>query len=85
MTNQEIIRAWKDESYLISLSESARALLPDNPVGLVELSESDLRGESVDLNAAGVDEAQSHVTVSIFTDELACTWTVTLPICRPPI
>jgi mersacidin/lichenicidin family type 2 lantibiotic len=38
----DIIRAWKDEEYRMSLTEEQRALLPDNPAGLLELSEADL-------------------------------------------
>ena len=38
----DIIRAWKDEEYRLSLTEEQRSLLPDNPAGLMELSEGDL-------------------------------------------
>ena len=38
----DIIRAWKDEEYRLSLTEEQRALLPDNPAGLLELSDADL-------------------------------------------
>lgn len=44
MTKLEVIRAWKDEEYRNSLSESDRALLPQDPAGVVELSDLDLRG-----------------------------------------
>ncbi len=40
----DIVRAWKDESYRASLSEDQLALLPANPIGEVELSDSDLAG-----------------------------------------
>jgi mersacidin/lichenicidin family type 2 lantibiotic len=40
----DIVRAWKDESYRASLSEEQLALLPINPIGEVELSDSDLAG-----------------------------------------
>jgi mersacidin/lichenicidin family type 2 lantibiotic len=42
MSSLDIIRAWKDEDYRLSLSDSQRALLPDSPVGLVELSDIDM-------------------------------------------
>ncbi len=42
MTKLEIIRAWKDEDYRNSLSEADRALLPQDPAGVVELSDQDL-------------------------------------------
>jgi mersacidin/lichenicidin family type 2 lantibiotic len=42
MSHQDIIRAWKDEEYRNSLSESERAQLPENPAGLIELADSEL-------------------------------------------
>jgi len=44
MSNQKIIRAWKDEEYRLSLSETERASLPTHPAGLVELSDEQLGG-----------------------------------------
>jgi mersacidin/lichenicidin family type 2 lantibiotic len=38
----DIIRAWKDEDYLDSLSEEQRAQLPENPAGMVELLDEDM-------------------------------------------
>jgi mersacidin/lichenicidin family type 2 lantibiotic len=37
----DIIRAWKDEAFRRSLSEAQRASLPDNPAGMVELSDAE--------------------------------------------
>jgi mersacidin/lichenicidin family type 2 lantibiotic len=34
----KIIRAWKDDDYLMSLSTNERRALPENPAGLVEFS-----------------------------------------------
>jgi mersacidin/lichenicidin family type 2 lantibiotic len=42
MSTEKIIRAWKDESYRNSLSDVERSLLPDNPAGLIELTENDM-------------------------------------------
>jgi mersacidin/lichenicidin family type 2 lantibiotic len=42
MSRRDIIRAWKDPEYRDRLSAAQRALLPDNPAGLVELSDTDL-------------------------------------------
>jgi len=42
MSYTDIIRAWKDEAYRMSLSEKEQALLPDNPAGRLELTESEL-------------------------------------------
>lgn len=40
----DVIRAWKDEAYRASLSEEQLAMLPANPIGEVELSDSELAG-----------------------------------------
>jgi mersacidin/lichenicidin family type 2 lantibiotic len=42
MSELNIIRAWKDAEYRQSLSEAERALLPEHPAGLIELSDVDL-------------------------------------------
>ena len=36
MSNDDIIRAWKDEDYRDSLSEEQRSQLPENPAGMLE-------------------------------------------------
>jgi mersacidin/lichenicidin family type 2 lantibiotic len=38
----DIIRAWKDEEYRNSLSEAERAALPENPAGLITLTDEEL-------------------------------------------
>jgi mersacidin/lichenicidin family type 2 lantibiotic len=38
----DIVRAWKDASYLLSLSPEQQELLPDSPVGKFELCEAEL-------------------------------------------
>ena len=42
MSYLEIIRAWKDEEFRLSLSEEQRALLPEHPAGLIELTDAEL-------------------------------------------
>jgi mersacidin/lichenicidin family type 2 lantibiotic len=42
MTEMEIIRAWKDKEYRLNLSEFEREGVPENPAGLIELSDLDL-------------------------------------------
>jgi mersacidin/lichenicidin family type 2 lantibiotic len=44
MSNNHIIRAWKDSNYRNSLSEAERAALPPNPAGLIELTDAELSG-----------------------------------------
>ena len=59
MSNIDIIRAWKDEEYKLSLSESERAMLPENPAGFIELTDADL-----DIAAGGSSEVSWGYTVS---------------------
>jgi len=42
MEKENIIRAWKDEDYRLSLSIEEQRSLPANPAGMVELSQKDL-------------------------------------------
>lgn len=42
MSHRNTIRAWKDPEYRLSLSAAERASLPDNPAGLIELSDAEL-------------------------------------------
>jgi mersacidin/lichenicidin family type 2 lantibiotic len=42
MSSKKAIRAWKDEEFRLSLSEAERASLPQNPAGLIELSDTEL-------------------------------------------
>lgn len=42
MKNLDVIRAWKDEEYRLSMSDEERAMMPANPAGFLELTETDL-------------------------------------------
>ena len=42
VSNEEIIRAWKDENFRLSLSEAQRAQLPEHPAGAIEIQDQDL-------------------------------------------
>jgi mersacidin/lichenicidin family type 2 lantibiotic len=44
MSNRDIIRAWKDEAYRQSLSNGELSALPQNPAGIIELSDAELEG-----------------------------------------
>jgi mersacidin/lichenicidin family type 2 lantibiotic len=39
----DIVRAWKDEAYRRSLSPEEQAMLPENPAGVLELSDAELQ------------------------------------------
>jgi mersacidin/lichenicidin family type 2 lantibiotic len=42
MSNFDIIRAWKDEEFRNSLSEEQLKQLPENPAGVLELSDEEM-------------------------------------------
>jgi mersacidin/lichenicidin family type 2 lantibiotic len=42
MTKEQIIQAWKDEEYRSSLAAAERALLPENPAGIIELTDEEI-------------------------------------------
>lgn len=42
----DIIRAWKDSRYRGSLSSEEQAMLPENPVGQLELTDDELKAVS---------------------------------------
>jgi mersacidin/lichenicidin family type 2 lantibiotic len=42
MANLDIIRAWKDPEYRLSLSKAEQALLLPHPAGLIELADAAL-------------------------------------------
>ena len=42
MSHVNVIRAWKDEEYRLSLSEAERSRLPENPAGLIDLEAGEL-------------------------------------------
>jgi len=42
MSENEIIRSWKDEEFRNSLSPAQRSVLPGNPAGLIELTDEAL-------------------------------------------
>ena len=66
MSKFDIVRAWKDEEYCESLTDAERALLPDNPAGVIELTDAQLA-------AAGGARAED--------DPIPILTIITLPIC----
>ncbi|MDF5720225.1 MAG: mersacidin/lichenicidin family type 2 lantibiotic [Rhizonema sp. PD37] len=52
----DIVRAWKDEEYRNSLSDTKLAQLPQNPAGLIELTDFDMRSIM-----GGLQQAQARM------------------------
>jgi mersacidin/lichenicidin family type 2 lantibiotic len=78
MNNDKIVRAWKDSKFRASLSAEERSLLPENPVGELDLSEAEL--EDI---AGGIVGTNNNCTISIVptiiycqTKQFPCTATV---------
>ena len=58
MSEQMIIRAWKDASYRQSLSADEQAFLPAHPAGAIELHAGDL-----ELTSAAADPGKGFVSL----------------------
>jgi mersacidin/lichenicidin family type 2 lantibiotic len=56
MSIEKIIRAWKDEDFRQSLSAAERALLPEHPAGLIDLTAAELDT----LTAGGMHASPSY-------------------------
>jgi mersacidin/lichenicidin family type 2 lantibiotic len=65
MKKDEIIRAWRDQDYFLSLSDEQRSLLPANPIGMIELSKDSLT------NVLGASHSTCYV--SCHTSSECCT------------
>ena len=77
MSTLDIVRAWKDEEYCETLSDTQRASLPQNPAGIVELTDEQLR-------AAGGGAAENttiilSITLPICPTFYMCSLTICLP------
>lgn len=44
MSQADIIRAWRDTEYRLSLTDAERALIPSHPAGLSEIQKDVLKG-----------------------------------------
>ena len=64
MSYREIIRAWKDPEFRAGLSTRKKALLPDNPAGIIELNDEDLHIAAKGLDTMGVQSCRICVTVN---------------------
>jgi len=63
-----IVRAWKDETYRQSLSVEEQAVLPANPAGEVELTDTELGAVS---GAWGSDSDHNRITQDVNQDAIA--------------
>lgn len=76
----DVVRAWKDEEYRNSLSEEQKAQLPENPAGLVDLTDEATNGVVGGLFTIGGICGR----VPTVTAECRCIWSMT-GRCKCPI
>jgi mersacidin/lichenicidin family type 2 lantibiotic len=71
----DVVRAWKDEEYRSSLTEAQRAQLPENPAGMIELTD-----EAMNEVVGGLPGLTQLLRCGVFftiTAECGCRRTVT--------
>ena len=61
-----IVRAWKDAEYRKTLSAEELALLPENPVGAVEISEEEA-DEILGMGGGGSNTCCENISVCVNT------------------
>lgn len=66
--NINIARAWKDAEYRKTLSAADLALLPENPVGAVEISED----EASDIMGMGGGSQTCCQAISVCVNSVLC-------------
>ncbi len=77
MSKLDIVRAWKDEEYCESLSDTQRPSLPQNPAGVIELTDDQLAG------AGGALAAQAPITTIITLPICPTFYLCSLTVCLP--
>lgn len=80
MSQLDIVRAWKDEEYCASLNETQRAALPQNPAGIIELSDAELSAAN-----GGLEENSTilSITLPICPTFYMCSLTICITITAP--
>ena len=68
MSTAEIIRAWKDQDYLMNLSPSELAQIPENPAGKVELMRAKTNGNPDISFIAPISQCCTRVLVDCTID-----------------
>jgi mersacidin/lichenicidin family type 2 lantibiotic len=83
MSYRKTIRAWKDPEYRATLTAEELALVPSNPAGLIDLTDSDL-GEV----SGGLINARPHTKTALCPNppatsvERGCTVTASYLPCK---
>ena len=80
----DVVRAWKDEEYRSSLTEVQRAQLPENPAGMIDLTDEAISGVVGGFTLPPITKWLHCGRVLTVTAECGCSRTVTGG-CRCPI
>jgi len=82
MSHLDIIRAWKDEEYRLSLSDAERAMLPPHPAGGIELTDAEM-GTIVGVLQAGTFTVRGEICCCDNTIQ-NCSVSIDQPCYCPP-
>ena len=80
----DVVRAWKDEEYRSSLTEAQRAQLPENPAGMIDLTDEAINEVVGGLAFPGITKLLGCGQHFTLTAECRCPRTITGG-CRCPI
>lgn len=72
MDKKDIVRAWRDPDYYQSLTDAERAVMPDHPAGIVELSDRELNGVTGGEVAVITGQIVETVCVTIAPGDIFC-------------
>lgn len=72
MLKNDIIRAWRDPRYRMSLSSEAKARLPEHPAGVVELSDEDVTAATGGEGSTSVCFCPTSRLTTCCTEGTAC-------------
>jgi mersacidin/lichenicidin family type 2 lantibiotic len=70
--SNNLVKAWKDEEYRLSLSEAERALLPENPAGSLELTDAELEMVAGGSRRRGGSSVSCFFTWNVCLGSFAC-------------
>ena len=67
MSTKHIIRAWRDEEYREALDAEQRELLPESPIGAIELSDHELAEAEGGFNTWTITLTVTSIVCTILT------------------
>ena len=74
MSTPDVIRGWKDEDYRQSLSVEQRAMLPQHPAGVIELSDEELDIAGGTVTTTTISTIITVLTPTVIIDGIGYCW-----------